>query len=146
MSAARYIVHVPYGDSALVDLARGFRDGLPVFGWNEAPAGLYTKSQLREGGLSAAGLDPVALLVFRHRKPYARQTVAELFALIDAARRPVPSEAQRVSRLRNLELAERALRTCVDCVTEQDYRVPTSTRQCWTCFEIEMANTVEVAA
>ncbi len=146
MSGKQIIVYIPYGDTALVALARCTWGGLPVFGWGEAPGGLYTTSQLREAGLSAAGLDPVALLVFRHRKPYARQTVAELYTLIDATLRPAPSEAQRVSRLRNLAYAERALRTCATCTEEQDYRVPTSTRQCWTCFETESADAVEVAA
>ncbi|MFI9449206.1 RRQRL motif-containing zinc-binding protein [Amycolatopsis sp. NPDC052450] len=146
MTAARIIVQIPYGDTLLVAEARGFREGLPYFGWDEAPAGLYTTTQLHEAGWSVAGLDPVALLVFRHRKPYARETVAELFALADAALRPEPSTAQRVSRLQNLQYAMRARRTCVTCTEEQDYCVPTSTRQCWSCLEIEMANDVEVAA
>ncbi|WP_410662790.1 RRQRL motif-containing zinc-binding protein [Amycolatopsis sp. lyj-84] len=146
MSAARTIVHIPCGDTVLVAEARGVREGLPWFGWDEAPAGLATPSQLREAGLSRAGLDPVALLVFRHRKPYARETVAELFSVDQAARRPEPSQAQQVSRLQNLKHAMRARRTCVDCTEEQDYCVPTSTRQCWRCLQIEMANNVEVAA
>ncbi|MFJ8910603.1 RRQRL motif-containing zinc-binding protein [Amycolatopsis sp. NPDC102389] len=146
MSAARIIAHIPCGDTVLVAEARGFREGLPYFGWNEAPAGLYTTTQLREAGLSAAGLDPRALLVFRHRKPYARETVAELFTVADAVERPVPSQAQQVSRLRNLQYAMRARRTCVDCAEEKDYCMPTSTRQCWSCLEIEMSNDVEVAA
>lgn len=146
MTAARDIVRIPYGDTLLIVEARGVRDGLPWFGYGEAPPDLFTTTQLREAGLSSAGLDPVALLVFRHRRPYARETVAELFALIDAAFRPEPSEAQRVSRLRNLQYAMRARRTCVDCAREQDYCVPTSTRQCWACFEAECANRAEAAA
>lgn len=145
-SRKQNVVHIADGDATLVALARGTRDGLPVFGWGEAPAGLLTTTQLRAAGLSPAGLDPLALLVFRHRKPYARLTVAELYSAVAAAARPGPTEAQRVARLRNLEYAQRALRTCVDCAQEKDYRVPTSTRQCWSCLEIEMANAVEVAA
>ena len=146
MRRVQNVVHIADGDTTLVALACGTREGLPVFGYGEAPAGLLTTTQLRAAGLSPAGLDPLALLVFRHRKPYARQTVAELFSVEQAAARPEPSEAQRAARLRNLEFAHRALRTCVDCTEEQDYRVPTSTRQCWSCLEIEMANAVEVAA
>ncbi|MFD9890957.1 RRQRL motif-containing zinc-binding protein [Amycolatopsis sp. NPDC059027] len=117
---------------------RGFRDGLPVFGWGEAPSTLLTVSQLREVDMRPNGQDPVALLVFRHHKPYARETVAELFS--------VELAAERRQRPGQTDAANRALRTCVTCTVEQDYRCPTSTRQCWTCFEIEQADRLGVAA
>ncbi|MFJ9787817.1 RRQRL motif-containing zinc-binding protein [Amycolatopsis sp. NPDC101161] len=122
-----------------VALCRGERDGLPVFGWGEAPSTLLTRTQLREVGLRPNGQDPVALLVFRHVKPYARETVAELFSVERAAakRPPVPGQ---------LDHAMEARRTCVDCSEVQEYCVPTSTRQCWTCFEGEQADRAGVAA
>lgn len=80
-----------------VALCRGEQDGLPVFGWGEAPSTLLTRSQLRAVGLRPNGQDPVALLVFRHVKPYARETTAELFSveLAAAYRPPTPAAADR---------------------------------------------------
>ncbi|WP_037360128.1 RRQRL motif-containing zinc-binding protein [Amycolatopsis orientalis] len=122
-----------------IALCRGYRDGLPVFGWGEAPSTLLTRSQLREAGLRPNGQDPVALLVFRHRKPYSRETVAELFSVERAASKRTAAPGQ-------LDHAMEARRTCVDCARVQGYCVPTSTRQCWTCFEIEQADRIEAAA
>lgn len=122
-----------------IALCRGYRDALPVFGWGEAPTTLLTKSQLREAGLRPNGQDPVALLVFRHRKPYSRETVAELFSVELAAPKRTAAPGQ-------MDHAMEARRTCVDCARVQGYCVPTSTRQCWTCFEIEQADRIEAAA
>lgn len=140
------VVTVFDGRSHLVALCRGFREGLPVFAWGEAPPTLLTVSQLAAArgedaphGLSPGGQDPVALLVFRHHRPYRRETVAELFS-VERARPKVRTAA----RMRNLACAERALRTCVDCAREHGYRMPTSTRQCWDCLDAELA--WEVAA
>ncbi|MET7990532.1 RRQRL motif-containing zinc-binding protein [Amycolatopsis sp. NPDC005232] len=120
-------------------LCRGFRDGLPVFGWHEAPSTLLTKGQLREAGLRPNGQDPVALLVFRHVKPYARETVAPLFSVELAALKGIAAPGQ-------MDHAMEARRTCVECGEIKEYCVPTSTRQCWTCFEIEQADRMGVAA
>lgn len=128
---------------------RGERDGLPVFGWGEAPSTLLTRSQLRAAGLRPNGQDPVAWLVFRHVKPYARETVAALYSVELAAARRTPTPAQRVAIERALE----ARRVCVDCARIVAYYVPTSTRQCLECFEaawpldgIEPAPALGVAA
>ncbi|WP_328645209.1 hypothetical protein OHS58_34050 [Amycolatopsis sp. NBC_00348] len=125
-----------------VALCRGERDGLPVFGWSEAPSTLLTRSQLRAVGLRPNGQDPSALLVFRHHLPYARETTAELFSVELAAPYRPPTPAQ----LTALDRAMEARRTCVDCAGIQDYCVPTSTRQCWTCFDLEQADRAGVAA
>lgn len=114
-----------------VALCRGFRDGLPVFGWGEAPSTLLTRSQLRDAGLRRNGQDPLALLVFRHVQPYRRETTAELFSVELAAPRRTPSPAQWQAIERALE----ARRVCVDCSCICSYYVPTSTRQCLECFE-----------
>lgn len=127
------IVRIFDGRTHHVTLCRGFREGLPVFGWGEAPSEFLTRSQLRAAGLRPNGADPVALLVFRHIKPYARETVAELFPVEKAAPRRTPSVAQRAAIARALE----ARRVCVECARVMPYYVPTSTRQCWDCFEAE---------
>ncbi|PXY23719.1 hypothetical protein BAY59_29200 [Prauserella coralliicola] len=116
-----------------VALCRGFQDGLPVFGWGEAPSTLLTRSQLRRAGLRPNGQDPLALLVFRHVKPYRRETVAELFSVELAAARRTPTPAQRVAIGRAL----RARRTCHTCGVVVAYFVPTSTRQCWECWDTD---------
>jgi len=124
------------GRTHLVALCRGFLDGLPVFGYGEAPATLLTRSQLREAGLRPGGQDPVALLVFRHFKPYARETVAELFSVELAA----PVRGTAVQRRAWVQAALRARRICRTCGEDVGYYVPTSTRQCWTCEGGELAD------
>lgn len=140
---SQQVVFVHDGRSTHAVLCRGFRETLPVFGWGEVPSFLCTRTQLRDAGLRPNGQDPKGLLVFRHRKPYARETVAELFSIELAAARRTPSPAQLVALGRAME----ARRVCVaGCGLIKDYCVPTSTRQCWTCFEAEQVDRVEVAA
>ncbi|MEC3974590.1 RRQRL motif-containing zinc-binding protein [Amycolatopsis sp. H20-H5] len=113
---------------------RGFRDGLAVFGWNEAPEMLLTTKQLHAEGLCRNRQDPAALLVFRHHRPYSRETVSELFWRDLAA----PSVPRSPLQVLSLVSARRALRVCVTCTEEQTYRVPTSTHQCWACFDLDL--------
>jgi hypothetical protein len=129
------VVTVFDGRTHQVALCRGFLDGLPVFGWGEAPPTLLTRAQLRAVGLRPGGADPVALLVFRHFKPYRRETVAELFSVERAKERRTPTPSQR----RAIAAALRAPRICQTCRTDVGYYVPTSTRQCWTCEGAELA-------
>ncbi|WP_309116745.1 RRQRL motif-containing zinc-binding protein [Saccharothrix sp.] len=62
---------------------RGFDSGLPVFGFRGRPGAvppeLATRRQLRALGLRPGGADPVALLRFRHRRPYRRVEICELY-------------------------------------------------------------------
>jgi hypothetical protein len=134
--------HVVVMFDGRVELCRGFLDGLPVFGWNEAPADLLTRSQLRDAGLRPGGQDPVALLAFRHFKPFRHETLAELFRVDLARERRTPTPAQRAAICRAL----RARRTCQTCGHVVDYYVPTSTRQCWDCWETENTAGLGVAA
>ncbi|NIJ11047.1 hypothetical protein FHU38_001941 [Saccharomonospora amisosensis] len=129
----RQVVAVFDGRTHHVAWCRGFQDGLPVFGWGEAPSTLLTRSQLREAGLRPAGQDPVALLVFRHHRPYARETVAELFSTVRAALKRIPTPAQQAALGRALA----ARRVCRECGRDVGYCVPTSTRQCWDCFDLD---------
>lgn len=125
------VVTVFDGRTHHVAFCRGERDGLPMFGWGEAPSTLLTRTQLKAAGLRPNGQEPVAWLVFRHVKPYARETIAPLFSAERAAPRRVPTAAQRAAIERALE----ARRVCVDCSRVLTYYVPTSTRQCVECFE-----------
>ncbi|HJQ48291.1 MAG TPA: RRQRL motif-containing zinc-binding protein [Amycolatopsis sp.] len=136
------VVTVNDGRTHHVALCRGFRDALPVFGWGEAPSTLLSRSQLREIGMRPGGADPVALLVFRHHKPYRHEETTELFS-VELALPVRGTAAQRRAKVRN---ALRARRICQTCREDVGYYVPTSTRQCWTCEGIDLAAATEVAA
>ena len=116
-----------------VALCRGFRDGLPMFGWGEAPSTLLTVSQLREIGLRRNAQDPVALLVFRHHRPYRREETVELFSVERAA----TMRGTAWQRRAKVQHALRARRVCIECRRDVGYYVPTSTRTCWDCDGIE---------
>lgn len=116
-----------------VALCRGFRDGLPMFGWGEAPSTLLTVSQLREIGLRRNAQDPVALLVFRHHRPYRREETVELFSVEQAA----PVRGTAAQRRAKVARALEARRVCVSCACDVGYYVPTSTRQCWPCWDAD---------
>ena len=117
-----------------VVFCRGRWGGLPVFTWygrpGAVPTGLATVRQLRGMGLRPGGQDQVAVLMFAHRKPYRRREYAALYRIdLAKTRRPV-SPAQ----LAALGRAMAARRRCTTCGRDAGYCVPTSTRQCWTCF------------
>lgn len=123
-----------------VALCRGFRDGLPIFGWGEAPSTLLTATQLRQVGLRRNGQDPVALLVFRHHRPYRREETTELYSVERAA----PVRGTECQRRAKVQGALRARRICAECRQDVGYYVPTSTGLCWDCEGIDLAE--EVAA
>lgn len=123
-----------------VALCRGFRDGLPMFGYGEAPSVLLTFSQLREIRMRPNGQDPVALLVFRHHKPYRHEETTELYS-IELAAPMRGSDLQRRAKVRN---ALRARRICHTCGEDVGYYVPTSTRQCWECEGGELADLADM--
>ncbi|MCO1582021.1 hypothetical protein M8C13_40360 [Crossiella sp. SN42] len=113
---------------------RGRLDGLPVFGWRgrpgAVPPGLATFRQLRAVGLRPGGADPVALLVFRHRKAFRREEVCSLWLVAKAKPvRPMTARKQFA-----LEKALAALRFCPQCRQDAGYRLPTSYGKCWNCF------------
>lgn len=114
---------------------RGWWEGRPVFAYRgrpcAVPPGLGTRRQLRAVGLRPGGQDIAAWLLFWHRRPYRRQELAALYRI--ALAKPVrPMTAGRVLAL---DRAMAARRTCRSCGQVQDYCVPTSTRQCWTCWQ-----------
>lgn len=117
---------------------RGHLDGLPVFGWREAPAGVDTVRGLRRRGLRPGGADPVALLVFRHRRPMRRCEVAELYRVDLAVPKRTATSAQREAIERAL-LARRTCPTCPPKAQVKTYFIPRSLGQCWDCADQDMA-------
>ncbi|SDD94768.1 RRQRL motif-containing zinc-binding protein [Actinokineospora iranica] len=100
-------------------------DGLPTFGFRDAPAGLVTRRQLRAAGLCPGGRGYVAQLKWRGGRRWAA------LYLLEAA---VPSPGSTTPQLVALWKANRALRTCRDCGRVFDFRLPTSNgRRCWDC-------------
>lgn len=117
------------------EFCHGHLDGLPVFAWRSVPArlGLATRRQLREMSLRPGGADPVALLRFRHRQPYRREELAELFRIELAKPKRTATPSQRAA----IERALTARRTCPTCPPGQQvkpYYLPTSAGQCWDCY------------
>jgi hypothetical protein len=140
------VVTVFDGRTHQVAFSRGERDGLPVFGWGESPSTLLTRAQLKAArgedaryGLRPGGQDPVALLVFRHHKPFRREECAELFS-VELAK---PCRAVTPAMRRGIGAALRARRICSVCREDVGYCVPTSTRICWDCDGVDC---MEVAA
>lgn len=106
----------------------GFREGLPVWRWGSAPAGLVTARQLREQRLRRRrGQEPFGLLVWRKRG--CGEQVAELYR-VDLA---VPSRTMTPAVLASIEAMCRAHRVCRACGTESDRWLPTSTWRCDDC-------------
>lgn len=106
---------------------RGFRDGLPVFGWGEAPADWKTKRQLWAAGLRRRpGQDPVGLLVWRR----GRRT-AELFdSRLALPKRPMTPRWQEA--IIKMHLAHYV---CRRCGQEQCRALSPTTWMCWPCME-----------
>ena len=134
------VVTIYDGRTHHVTLCRGFRDMLPMFGYGEAPSTLLTFSQLREIGMRPNGQNPKALLVFRHFKPYRHEETSELFSVELAA----PIRGTALQRRAKVQNALRARRTCQECRRDVGYYVPTSTRQCWECEGIDLADFAEM--
>ncbi|WP_177154700.1 RRQRL motif-containing zinc-binding protein [Actinosynnema pretiosum] len=130
-------VVLPWNGQAV--FCRGELDGLPVFGWRgrpgAVPAGLCTRRQLRAEGLRPGGADPVALLVFGHRRPARSVEVCPLW-LRETARAVRPMTPAKWSAHR---AAMRARRFCRTCLAEVDHVVRGPLRQCSTCYQSDDA-------
>lgn len=114
---------------------RGREGGLIVFAWRgrpgAVPPGLATRRQLRAIGLRPNGQGAQALLWFRHRRPYRREELCDLFRVDLAA----PVRPLTAARIFALDKAMAARRWCPQCEQDVGYCVPTSYGRCWTCFE-----------
>jgi hypothetical protein len=108
----------------------GFRDGLPWWGYGDAPIGLVTKSQLWEQKLRRRrGQDPYGLLIFR--KSGCGEQIGELFRIdLALASRPMTPRWRA-----SIERMQRAHHLCRDCGREFEKRMPASTWKCWDCME-----------
>ncbi|MGO1055613.1 RRQRL motif-containing zinc-binding protein [Crossiella sp. CA198] len=122
---------------------RGHHDGLPLLSYGCAPKHLLaTRRQLRAQGLRPNGQDPVALLYLRHNAS-KKFTVAHLYLIAAAA----PVRPMTPARWTALAKANQARRICRTCGRDPLYILPTSTKQCWPCWETDHAtDTTEIGA
>ncbi|WP_229905122.1 RRQRL motif-containing zinc-binding protein [Lentzea cavernae] len=116
---------------------RGTHEGLPLLSHGCAPRDvLATRRQLRALGLRPGGADPVAVLYGRHNHSKA-QWLASLYLIATA----VPVRPMTPAKHTALAKANLARRICRSCGRDPLYVLPTSTRQCWPCFEADAAAT-----
>ncbi|HET6293689.1 MAG TPA: RRQRL motif-containing zinc-binding protein [Kribbella sp.] len=99
------------------------RDGLPEFGFGQAPSGLSTRRQLRERGMSRGGQEPFARLSWKRDQRFA-------WLYVDAHAKPkrTASEAQ----LAAVEKALAARKVCAEC-GPVDHFVRTTDQLCGDC-------------
>jgi hypothetical protein len=103
----------------------GTRYGFPTFPYHGAPAGLATVRQLRADGLRPGGQDPVAQILWRHRR---HDRVAYLYhrSLAKPKRTATPAQLAAVGK------ALLARRTCPNCRQVRAYYIP---RRCGACLD-----------
>jgi len=104
----------------------GSRYGFPTFPYHYAPDGLVTRRQLRAQGLRPNGYDPVAQILWRHRKQIR---TAHLYRRDLAA----PKRAATPAQLAVIAKMLLARRTCRHCGQLRDYYIPRSTGACLVC-------------
>jgi hypothetical protein len=105
---------------------QGSRYGFPTFPYRYAPDGLATRRQLRAEGLRPNGYDPVAQLLWRHRK----QTRTAYLYRRDLAK---PKRAASPAQLAVIAKMLLARRTCRHCGITRSYYIPRSTGACLVC-------------
>jgi hypothetical protein len=99
------------------------RDGLPEFGFGQAPSGLSTRRQLRERGLSRGGQEPFARLTWKRERRFAWLYVDER-----ARAKRTPSDKQ----LAAVGKALAARKVCAEC-GPVDHFVRTTDQLCGDC-------------
>ncbi|MCO1581225.1 hypothetical protein M8C13_36295 [Crossiella sp. SN42] len=121
---------------------RGYHDGLPLLSYGCAPQHLLaTRRQLRAKGKRPNGSDPVALLYLLHKPSKKLVFAIYLIALAAPVRPMTPAKYSALAK------ANLARRICRSCGKDPLYILPTSTKQCWPCFEAEHAtDTTEIGA
>jgi len=113
------------------EYTRGTHDGLPLLSYGCAPRDkLATYRQLRAMGLRPNGQDPVAVLYVRHNGS-KKVSFASLYLIEKAA----PVRPMTPAKWTALAKANLARRICCTCGKDPLYVVPTSTHECWKCFE-----------
>ncbi|GAB3462517.1 RRQRL motif-containing zinc-binding protein [Actinophytocola sediminis] len=110
-------------------------NGLPTFGFRDAPPGLATRRQLRTAGLCPGRQSVAAQLVWRQGRRWAALYRREL---------AVASPGATTGQLAALRRAEHVLRTCANCGRRWEFRLPPSFgRRCWPCVSAAEANPTE---
>ncbi|MEV4283269.1 RRQRL motif-containing zinc-binding protein [Actinoplanes xinjiangensis] len=102
--------------------------GFPTFPYHYAPEGLATRRQLRAEGLRPGGFDPVAQILWRHKK---QRRVAFLYRR-DLAK---PKRTATPAQLAVIERMLIARRTCSTCGVLRDYYIPRSIGECLSCAD-----------
>jgi hypothetical protein len=113
-------IHVEFYDPT------GNRYGLPTFPYHYAPDGLSTRRQLRADGLCPNGYDPVAQILWRHRKQIR---TAHLYRR-DLAKSKRTATSAQLAVIAKMLLARR---TCRHCGVTRPYYIPRSTGACLVC-------------
>jgi hypothetical protein len=104
----------------------GTRYGFPTFPYHYAPDGLATRRQLRASGLRPNRYDPVAQILWRHRR---QLRTAYLYRRDLAA----PKRTATPAQLAAIGKALTARRTCQHCGITRPYYIPRSTGACLVC-------------
>jgi hypothetical protein len=99
------------------------RDGLPEFKFGQAPAGLSTRRQLRERGLSRGGQEPFARLTWKRDQRFAWLYVDDK---AKAKRTPTDKQLAAVNK------ALAARKVCADC-GPVEHCVRTTDQLCGDC-------------
>jgi len=104
----------------------GSQYGFPTFPFRYTPGHLATRRQLRAEGLRPNGNDPVAQILWRHRR---QVRTAHLYRRDLAApkRHATPAQLAAVGK------ALLARRTCRHCGITRPYYIPRSTGACLDC-------------
>jgi putative component of membrane protein insertase Oxa1/YidC/SpoIIIJ protein YidD len=104
----------------------GSRYGFPTFPYHYAPDGLLTRRQLRADGLCPGGYDPVAQILWRHRKQIR---TAYLYRR-DLAKSKRTATSAQLAVIAKMLLARR---TCQYCGITRPYYIPRTTGACLVC-------------
>lgn len=107
------------------------RNGLPEFRFGQAPAGLSTRRQLRDKGLSRGGQEPFARLTWKRERRFA-------WLYVDDKARTKRSPSDKQLAAVNKALAAR--KVCVEC-GPVDHFVRTTDRLCGDCHAAGVAPT-----
>ncbi|TWD81651.1 hypothetical protein FB561_2771 [Kribbella amoyensis] len=99
------------------------RDGVPEFGFGQAPAGLSTRRQLRAKGLCRGGQEPFGRLVWKRQQRFA-------WLYVDAHAKPKRTATE--AQLAAVEKALAARKVCAECGPVEHF-VRTSDQLCGDC-------------
>ncbi|MER7847309.1 RRQRL motif-containing zinc-binding protein [Kitasatospora sp. NPDC096077] len=101
--------------------------GTPTYPWRMAPAGYFTRRQLRAKGLRPGGQDVAAQIMWPSRYGGTRPAYLYRLALARPVRPMTPAKAAA------LDKANRARRTCPACGQDAGYVLPAHLGTCLTC-------------